>query len=267
MLVGLLSDVHANWPALRAALEALERRGVEELLVAGDLVDYGGQPNECVSALREAGARCVAGNHDLFVLGRLPETRFPPLARRCAEVTRGLLASETRDYLGTLPLQLRTGDVLMAHGSLDSPEEYVTHRGRALELLSRLPEVAPGATTLVLGHTHAQWCVVPGRGVRARGTVQLPGRPRLVNPGSVGQSRQRERRPRVRFAVHDTTASTVEFLTTEYDVQASLEVLRGLGLPDRCVHAPLAPRDLARSTAGRLALGGSGLRRSRRTSR
>ncbi len=239
MRTGVLSDVHANLPALQAVLGALERRGVDELLVAGDLVGYGGWPNECVTVLAEAGARCVLGNHDLFVLDRLPPARFPAVAREAAELHRSLLSADVRSHLESLPTVLRTGRVLMAHGSLDSPEEYVVREPRALELLARLPREAPGADTLVLGHTHEPWLVNAAAGtVRVRGLVRTPAAPWLLNPGSVGQSRQRERRPGARCAVVDDAAGTVEFLRLDYDVAASREELRRHGLPDRCLHAP-----------------------------
>ncbi|MDQ3641529.1 MAG: metallophosphoesterase [Actinomycetota bacterium] len=252
--------MHANLPALQAALAALRDRGADGLLVAGDLVGYGAQPNECVDVLAEAEARCVAGNHDLFVLGRLPPTRFPAIARRSAEVTRALLRADTRSFLGSLPLTLRAGAVLVSHGSPDDPEEYVTEEGRAQELLRRLPNLSPPADTLVLGHTHRQWCVVGGRGaLPARGLVQLPVGSRLLNPGSVGQSRERERTPGARCAVYDTVAATVEFIRTDYDVAASRRALRGLDLPDESLHAPprlrgrvmRASRRIMRRAAGR----------------
>jgi predicted phosphodiesterase len=257
MRLGLLSDVHANLPALQMALRSLQAGGVDRILVAGDLVGYGGQPNECVEALRNVGAACVSGNHDLFILDRLPATRFPPLARRSGEVTRLLLSEDVRNYLSSLPEQLQVEDVVMTHGSLDDVEEYVSTRSRAEELLSRLPRDAPGATTLVLGHTHRQLCVVAGLGqLSARGTTSLPRGLRLINPGSVGQSRQREGRPRARCAIYDASAQQVEFRVLDYDVEASLEVLRSLGLPDQCLHAP--PRlkwrvaRLARAAADRV---------------
>jgi predicted phosphodiesterase len=240
MRVGLLSDVHANLPALQAALESLERRGVDQLVVAGDLVGYGGQPNECLATLAEVGAHCVVGNHDQFVLDRLPATRFPALARRSAELTRSMLTADSRAFLARLPIRLQAGTLLVTHGSLDSIEEYVVDERRAVDLLSRLPYEAPGADTLVLGHTHRQWCVVAGQKPRrpSAGMDTPQERRRLVNPGSVGQSRQRERRPRCRFALYDTSGGRIQFLRADYDVEASREVLRRLGLPDRCLHAP-----------------------------
>ncbi|RBY78256.1 metallophosphoesterase [Geodermatophilus sp. TF02-6] len=239
MRLGLLSDVHANLQALQAVLGTLERRGVEELLVAGDLVGYGGQPNECVTVLAEAGARCVLGNHDLLVLDRLPPTGFHALARRAADLHRSLLSTDVRSFLDTLPTTLHTGRVLMTHGSLDSPEEYVTEERRARELLGRLPAETPGTDTLVLGHTHRQWLFdAVASTIPTMGTVAASCAPRLLNPGSVGQSRERERRPRARCAVYDDTAGNVEFLQLDYDVAASRRSLRRHGLPDRCVHAP-----------------------------
>jgi predicted phosphodiesterase len=236
---GVLSDVHANLQALEAVLTSLDRSGVDRILVAGDLVGYGAQPNECIAVLREAGALCVAGNHDLFLAGRLPAARLAPRARLSLEVQRRLLSEDVRAYLASLPQRLHHDGVLVTHGSLDSPEEYVRDETRALELLDRLPQEAPGADTLVLGHTHRQACVLTGRGaVRPRRAVPVRGAVRLVNPGSVGQSRQHERRPRARFAVYDSGAGVVHFSSTDYDVEAARAALRRLDLPDRCLHAP-----------------------------
>jgi len=239
MRVGLLSDVHANLSALLAVLHFLEERGVDRFLVAGDIVGYGGQPNECIEKLVEVNAQCVAGNHDLFVLDTLPPTKFPAIARRSAELTRSLLSADARSFLALLPLSLRLQNVFMTHGSIDSPEEYVMTKSRAFELLSQLPKVASGTDTLVLGHTHHQWCVSADHGpLRARHRVQLPGTGVLINPGSVGQSRERERRPRARCALYDSSSSYASFFRIDYDVESSLDVLRRLSLPNTCLHSP-----------------------------
>lgn len=245
--LALLSDVHANLGALQVVLRSLPDQDVDQVLVAGDLVGYGPQPNECVATLAELGAVCVAGNHDLFVLKRLPPTRFPALARRSAALTRSMLSAEAREFLAALPLTRRVDRVLMAHGSLDDPEEYVLHSDRAAQLLSRLTQVAPGANTLVLGHTHRQWCVDGSREVRSpRARLELLPGARLLNPGSVGQSRQWERRPRARFAVLDTDAATVDFLRLDYDVATARRLLHAQGLPNSCLHLRPGPRRLAR---------------------
>jgi predicted phosphodiesterase len=239
MRVGLLSDVHANLPALRTVLSSPQLQGVDQLLVSGDIVGYGGQPNECVAELIEAGAQCVAGNHDLLVLDRLPRTKFPAIALKSAELTQSLMSARTRSFLDSLPVILRVDNLIVTHGSLDDPEEYVVAETRAKELLAQLPKLEPGANTLVLGHTHRQWCVSAEAGrLSVRRRLQIPSAPLLINPGSVGQSRQRERRPRARFAVYDSHFGTVEFFRIDYDVEASLAALARLSLPRTCLHAP-----------------------------
>jgi predicted phosphodiesterase len=250
MRIGLLSDVHANHAALQAAVSALRDRGIDRLLVAGDLVGYGPHPNECIATLVDAEAECVLGNHDLFVLDRLPPTRFPPMALRSAEVTKRILSPDALAFLGGLPQARRAGPVFMTHGSPDDPEEYVNDPARAEELLGRLEHLAPGADTLVLGHTHRQWCVVAGQGtLAAQSKLPLPPAASLINPGSVGQSRQREMLPRSRCAVYDTVDRQVEFLSVDYDVEATATALRQLGLPYRCLHLrPSLSRRVARRT-------------------
>jgi len=231
MRIGLLADVHANLPALRTALRYLDVRQVDMVLVAGDLVGYGASPNECVELLVDRRATCVAGNHDLFMVGRLPGTRFAGNALRAAEVTAPLLSAETRDYLAELPLYRRVGDVVMAHGSLDDPEEYVEDRSRSVELLREMRRREPGSRTLVLGHTHHH------RHVRALSVAGDGRRAQLINPGSVGQSRARESHPKVRLAILDTDDGATSFVRLPYDVEDASRRLAAIGLDDRCLHS------------------------------
>ena len=229
--IGLLADVHANLPALRTALRALEEVGVDRVLVAGDLVGYGASPDACVELLAEASATCVAGNHDLLVVGRLAPTRFPTVARRAASLTTDRIGRDTQAFLEALPLVLHTDGIVMAHGSLDDPEEYVQTADRGHQLLSTVMERFPGATTLVLGHTHHPW--------HLRGTRRGDGvRRRLINPGSVGQSRAREREPHVRLAVLDGADVAPRFLRLPYEVEVARADLRACGLSELGLHHP-----------------------------
>jgi predicted phosphodiesterase len=240
---GLLADVHANLPALDAAVAALRRVGVDEWLVAGDVVGYGPHPNECVERLVDLGATCVAGNHDRYACGLLGAERLPPWAGPSLRWTRQQLTSDASAFLSVLPDTVHRGELVVAHGSLDDVEEYITTPDQAERQLERARRsVGEEVATVVLGHTHHQWLVGAGADVRP-GTVMTaprPPGPHLVNPGSVGQSRQRERRPLCRYAVLDTTAGTVAFGAEGYDDEATRQALRRLGLPERGVH--LAPR-------------------------
>jgi predicted phosphodiesterase len=234
---GVLSDVHGNLFALRAAVDRLRRAGVDGWLCAGDVVGYGPQPNECVDLLAELGARCVAGNHELLVLDRLPADRAGRLARETTPWTRSALREDTRAWLAALPLTVRVPGLTMAHGSLDDPQRYVTQPARAAEELRQA-----GTRLLVLGHTHRPWLFHAAEGTLplAPGAVTaLPPTGRLlVNPGSVGQSRQREWRPRARFLLLDVDRGEVELFAEPYDVDAARAALRAHGLPGACIHVP-----------------------------
>src|SRR2546427_11361968 len=125
MRYGVLADIHGNLYALRAGLEELRRRGVDRWLVAGDLVGYGPNPNECVELVAGLDAICVAGNHDLIALGRLSDERCIPLAQTSLRWTRGVLGNDARAFLAGLPERASVpGGVTLAHGSLDNPQDY-----------------------------------------------------------------------------------------------------------------------------------------------
>lgn len=228
MRYAVLSDVHANLPALRAVLDAVPRHTVDGYLVTGDLVGYGAHPNECVELLASYDALCVAGNHDLIAVGSLPDARAGGLARETLAWTRSVLTEASRGYLSGLPNVREVGPILLAHGSPDDPQEYVTEPRRARELLDATP-----GRLLLLGHTHHAWAVGRRAGTvlrrRTRSVRIDPDDRYLLNAGSVGQSRDRSLA--ARFAVLDLTAGTVAFRAVAYDVAACRTALIGAGLP------------------------------------
>lgn len=250
MRLGLISDVHGNLHALEAAIAALRREGVDRFVCAGDLVGYGPFPNECVERVAGLDAVTVVGNHDLIALGRLSDERCIPLARNSLRWTRDVLRDDSRRYLAALPLRIEIGlEVVMAHGSLDDPQEYVVQPLQAAGQLQRLVAEFPTARHLILGHTHrARAHTVSGDLLDLQAPVFLgAGGPTLINPGSVGQSR--ERAALARCAVLDLEAGRATFMSATYDASACRAALRGLGLPAGSCH--LAPSLLA-GCAGRM---------------
>ena len=108
--VAVISDVHANWQALEAVLEEIEREQPDELWCLGDLVGYGPRPNPCCAAVERRAAFCLAGNHDLGVLGEIDLEEFAGDAVVAARWTRGVLAESSRTFLQSLrPLGERDG--------------------------------------------------------------------------------------------------------------------------------------------------------------
>src|SRR5262249_37704661 len=153
MRIGLIADVHANLEALLAVLGALDELGCERLICAGDVVGYGASPNECARELAGRGAATVAGNHDLMALGRMALDRCIPDGRRAIRWTRRVLDPEVAAWLQELPGTIAADGLVVCHGSLDDPDEYVSTPRAAARQLGRLRGLYPGVSTLVAGHT------------------------------------------------------------------------------------------------------------------
>jgi predicted phosphodiesterase len=237
---GVISDVHGNVHALDAVLAAFERERVDQIICAGDLVGYGPRPNDCVeriASLRRP-AVVIVGNHDLMALGRLPSEGVAPLAKQTIDWTTEVLDDDARRYLGSLPEREVTDDgVVVAHGSLDDPVEYVFDGTAARRQLIAVADRHPHARALVLGHTHIQRAFGPDGDRSADGDLSLGDGRWLLNAGSVGQSRERE--ALARALVLDLARKSARFLAVDYDVRATKHELRAAGLPEHACH--LAP--------------------------
>lgn len=245
MRYGVISDVHANVHALEAVLRALRGEGVDRFICAGDLVGYGPHPNECVAriAALEPAPVVIAGNHDLMAIGRLPTRDLGPLPKQTIEWTAEVLDADSCRYLERLDAAAVTGDgVVVAHGSLDDPVEYVFDGVAAQAQLALVEERHPQARVLVLGHTHLQRAYCEEGDHTPDGRVGLDGRRWLLNAGSVGQSR--ERRAVARALVLDLDGGAARFLGVDYNVSATERDLRLAGLPEHACH--LAPGRAAR---------------------
>ena len=237
MRLGVIADVHGNLHALERVLDLLQDERIDTYVCAGDLVGYGPHPNECIERVVDMGVVCVAGNHDLIAAGRLPADGIGTLARRTLEWTVTELREANLRVLRDLPLRAEVGPVLLAHGSIDDPRRYVL-RERVADELDSLRGIAPDAAVLVFGHTHQTLAYgsASGEMVASRsGRVRFKtGEALALNPGSVGQSR--ERRPVSRFAILDLERREVDFRDAEYDHGACRRALRQRGLPPRAYH-------------------------------
>ena len=229
MKVGLISDVHANLVALEAVMPLLD--GLEEIWVMGDTVGYGPDPSRVLEILRaDTRVRMVAGNHDRAVATGQDLDGFNPSAAAAAELHNEWLDPTERDFLAALPLLEERSDFTLCHGSLNDPMwEYVTSVPRA----HRSFLVAKTASWCC-GHTHHptlyrhegdQTCTEL---ISPKVTYQL-GERVMVNPGSVGQPRDRD--ARASFAVLDLDARTVIFERVSYDVPRTQRRMLELGLP------------------------------------
>jgi diadenosine tetraphosphatase ApaH/serine/threonine PP2A family protein phosphatase len=235
--VAVLSDVHANLHALEAVLAEVDAGGFDELWFLGDLVGYGPRPNECTALLRDRATVCLAGNHDLVVLGKIPITAFADDAGVAARWTQGVLDEEARAFLGGLEaLATRPGAALF-HGSPRDPVwDYVLSEDTA-----RYAFAATSERLVLVGHSHVA-LELSSDGVGLRGgiapagtKVDLGGPRRLLNPGSVGQPRDGDARAawlELETTAIDNESGWATFRRTDYPVELTQAEMRGHGLPE-----------------------------------
>src|SRR4051812_3165716 len=107
MRLGILSDIHANYEALSAVLEAYTAEDITEYYCLGDTVGYGGSPNECTEVVREISKSTILGNHDAAVAGRMDYSYYYEAARHALDTHASMLSQESMEWLRSLPYQLR----------------------------------------------------------------------------------------------------------------------------------------------------------------
>jgi putative phosphoesterase len=216
MRLALVADIHGNWPALEAVLNAAPQ--VDAWLCMGDLVGYYPDVNEVCQAVFSLDPNIVRGNHDAYVTGDLspnPEKR----ALYRIDWTRAHLQSEHLERIASLPIQLNLafGDrsFIVRHASPWDEETYLypdSHRLSEIRLKSN--------TYLVLGHTHYPMVAAAGEGF-------------VVNPGSVGQPR--DYNPEASYATVDVETGVVELRRAPYDVVSYQDHLSKLGWPESTI--------------------------------
>ena len=231
--VAVISDVHANWHALEAVLEAIDGEQPDEIWCLGDLVGYGPRPNPCCEAVRERAALCLAGNHDLGVLGRLDLEEFAPDAVVSARWTRGVLEAGPRSFLESLSPTGRRDGVELFHASPRAPVWDYVLSAEAAEAAFELTE----EPLVLVGHSHVPLALAAADGALAGGVApegteaELGDGARLVlNPGSVGQPRDGD--PRAAWLLLDYSAGRASFRRVAYPVERTQEEIRERGLPD-----------------------------------
>jgi predicted phosphodiesterase len=238
----ILSDIHANLPALTAVLEAAPEHDVVWNL--GDVVGYGANPNEVIDRVRDLGTVFVRGNHDRACCGLTGIEDFNPVASRAARWTQCVLSADHMAWLRTMqsgPLQPPgTEGISCTHGSLLDEDEYVLS---AREAWGSLTDAATALN--FFGHTHLQggfatdgqdwFSLTPDyltRDTAEEFDLKLSsGAQYMLNPGSVGQPRDGDWR--AAFALYDSATSIVTFCRIPYDLRSAQEQITRAGLPDR----------------------------------
>ena len=220
MKVGLVSDVHANLPALEAVLDDMPP--VDAVVCAGDVIGYNPWPAECLERVRSVAAATVRGNHDRTV--DTPERyRANRMAEAGLEHAKRTLSADGLEWLRSLPRATSVADdylLVHSHPAPEREDAYVyPHEFPALDrYLDDFDDEYGGLDGVVLGHTHVQ------------GAESVGGR-LVVNPGSVGQPRDGD--PDAAYAVLDADAGEVDLHRVPYDIDRVAAAVDDAGLPER----------------------------------
>jgi len=247
----VLSDIHANLEALTAVLAAAGE--YDQLWNLGDIVGYGGSPNQVVNLIRPLSDVVVRGNHDRVCCGLASALGFNPVARAAAQWTQQELTAKNLKWLMEMaqgPItpkkpeshepRERWPSVTCVHGSPLNEDQYILNMRDAWAPLQQMT-----ADLTFFGHTHVQggftgngseWREIRpeyhSRNEAGSWTLPLPeGTRHLINPGSVGQPRDFDWR--AAFATYDSEAAEITYHRVPYDLTASQGRILMAGLPER----------------------------------
>ncbi len=238
----VLSDVHANAPALAAVVKDLKRRSFDEIVFLGDLVGYYPFPHEAIAIMRELEPHVsLLGNHDALML-TLADGAHASAYREESHVTEiisrqlELLSSDDLAYLRTFAADATFERWQAAHGAFRSQFEYLSTLQNAQANLPYLEKPVG-----IVGHTHIPkafasvatadgdiWRTVTFRGVNDQYRVP-PAARAFLNPGAVGQPRDGS--PLAAYAVFDDDRQVFDVHRVEYDIGLVQQRVAEAGYP------------------------------------
>lgn len=234
MNAAVISDIHANLPALETVLAEIDRVGVDEIWCLGDAVGYGARPSECVELLAERTSLCLVGNHDLAALGEIDISTFSPSAAEASRWTRKNLSKEALNWLSGLEgSSAIREDIGLFHASPRDPVwEYVIDTDLAEECLDVQDErvALVGHSHIALFFTRMDELSRLRSGFAPGGTSESFSRGQwLINPGSVGQPR--DGHPDAAWLLLDLDADLANFHRVKYDIDTAAGQIRDAELP------------------------------------
>lgn len=210
MRLGVISDIHGNYPALKQVIIELHKLNCDKIICLGDVAGYYSMINECVDLLRKEKIVCIKGNHDSYLLGEGSCPRSNSV-NRCIEFQKSIITKENYQWLSTFGSELRTKDYWAVHGGWNDPiDEYIDHFD-----FEWATKEMPAYGMFLSGHTHVQ------KVERCKTRV-------YCNPGSVGQPRDYD--CRAAFAIIDD--GIVYLKRIKYDIDLIAKHMSESGFND-----------------------------------
>ncbi|MCP5125088.1 MAG: metallophosphoesterase family protein [Gammaproteobacteria bacterium] len=229
----ILADIHANFPALTAVLSQLDKWGLKDAIVLGDIVGYGPHPMECIHELQKRNFLVIKGNHDHALIAGVPSRGFSPVGRWVLEWTADEVGSTECDWLAALPAYHQQDDWIAVHGA---PQDKTFFNAYIYQLTyeENLNYLAEHAIRICLhGHTHIQGAYYHRKKrhgfEKAKQLLLEDINHCLVCPGSVGQPRSGK--TGAEFAIFDQQQKTIHFYQVDYDLEHTIRDMHRYGFP------------------------------------
>lgn len=231
----IFTDIHGNLEAFLAILKFIKRKKIDYYLFLGDIVGYGASPNEIIQKMQYLKPNSsIRGNHDKAVCGLDAIDAFNPIAASAIFWTQKNIKKKNNEFLYRLrkgPLVIHD-HITICHGSPFDEDYYIFGEFDATEAFKHIK-----TPLCFFGHTHFPY-VYTDRDYGVEGTFLVgnsneikieKGVTYLINPGSVGQPR--DRNPRAACAVYDSGTKIVKFYRLEYDIEEAQKKIRENNLP------------------------------------
>ncbi len=232
MKVAIISDIHANLEALEAVLKDIKLQGISEVLALGDIVGYGVDPYDCISCLQQHKIMSVQGNHDYMAAANTYPSTISSIAKQSLEWTHKSLSSKSKKYLIKLPLIHRvSAQLVLTHASLYEPEQWHYLKEGQHEVIANHFSGQMSSICFV-GHTH-----IPGIIKKDSKSQKISylhdvsikldlAQQYIINPGSVGFSRDKDLRASYVTIELDDKYAQVNFHRIDYDRSTTLKKLK-----------------------------------------
>ena len=233
MKFGIISDIHSNSEALDCTLNNMGK--VDEFICLGDIVGYGADPNYCVKKIKDLNCRCIGGNHDFGVIGKLDINYFNDAARKAILWTSRKIEENNKIFLLNLNKKIQVIENIFAvHGSPREPIfEYILDKNSAYDIFKKYD-----FKIYFIGHSHLAGCFSFNKSNNQvnytdfinGGYIEILKNKRyIINCGSVGQPR--DGNPDASYGIYDTEYKVVKIYRISYPIYLTQKKIINAGLP------------------------------------
>lgn len=209
-MIGVISDIHGNYPALSAVMAELKRKNCNKIICLGDITGYYCMINECIKLLRENNVVCIKGNHDSYLIGEgiCPRSNT---VNKCIDYQKGIISKDNLIWLKNRKNIIINSMYCGVHGGWkDFLDEYITDFDFDNKEIKKYD-----VDIFLSGHTHKQ-------------LIQRFDKKIYCNPGSVGQPR--DYNAKAAYAIIDE--NEVFLYRTEYDINKIAEQMKDAGFTE-----------------------------------